>query len=175
MSRTARRKGTGRLWGLVRRSVTGAGAARLRGLVTAAVGAVLIAILATYHAADPSLDAATSTRPANWLGWPGATVADLAVQLLGLAAWAIALIVVIAGLSRLIARAPLAKRRRRGLRAVCTVLGLAALAGALAWPTPPISWPLADGLGGLAGDGILNLTANPLSFWGLPYAQTIAA
>jgi DNA segregation ATPase FtsK/SpoIIIE, S-DNA-T family len=174
MAKAARRKGAGLLRGLVRRTFTGAGAARLRGLATAAVGGVFIAVLATYHAADPSLDAATATRAANWLGRPGATLADLAVQLLGLAPWAIALMLVLAGLSRLFARDPLARRRRSGLRALCAILGLSALAGALAWPAPPISWPLADGLGGLAGDGILNLTVSPLSFAGLPHAQTVA-
>ena len=175
MARAARRRRTGALWGLARRGVTGAGAARLRGLVTAAIGGALIATLATYHAADPSLDAASAAKPVNALGAAGATLADLAIQLLGLAAWAIALMILIAGASRLFARDPLAGRRSPGMRALCAMLGLAALAGALAWPAPPISWPLAGGLGGLAGDGILNAAANPLAFAGLTDAPTIAA
>jgi DNA segregation ATPase FtsK/SpoIIIE, S-DNA-T family len=175
MARAARRRGMGVLWDLARKTVSGAGAARLRGLIAAAIGAVLIAILATYRAADPSLDAASSAKVANALGAPGATIADLAVQLLGLAPWAVALMLVFSGLSRLFAHAPLTRRRRPGLRAFCAILGLAALAGALAAPAPPVSWPLDEGLGGLAGDGLLNLAANPLSFAGLPHAQTIAA
>ncbi|MEO8927264.1 MAG: DNA translocase FtsK 4TM domain-containing protein [Caulobacteraceae bacterium] len=175
MARAARRRGVGGLlWDLARRSVSGAAMARLGGLIVAGAGAVLIAILASYHAGDPSLDAASSARPANALGAPGADLADLAIQLLGLAAWGIAAMLVLAGLSRLFARAPTARRKRPALRALFTVLGLATLAGALAAPTPPISWPLAGGLGGLAGDGVLSLAASPLSLAGLDDAQTIA-
>ena len=124
MARAARRRGAGLLWGLARRSVSGAAVARLVGLVTAGAGAVLIAILVTYHPADPSLDAASSAKAANALGGPGAMVADLAMQILGLAAWAIALLLAVAGLSRLFSRAPGARRRRRALRTLVTLLGV---------------------------------------------------
>jgi len=175
MARAARRgKAGGRLWNLARRSVSGAAMARLGGLATAALGGILIAVLATYNAADPSLDAASSAKAANALGGPGAMVADLAMQILGLAAWAIALLLAVAGLSRLFSRAPGARRRRRALRTLVTLLGVAALAGALAAPSPPISWPLAQGLGGLAGGAILAAAQSPLAYTTLADPQAVA-
>ena len=47
--------------------------ARLRGGVVAAAGLALIVALATYNAADPSLNAASALAPSNVLGAPGAT------------------------------------------------------------------------------------------------------
>src|SRR5215203_5541261 len=40
--------------------------------------------LATWSVDDPSLNNATDARIRNLLGWPGAVVADLAMQLFGL-------------------------------------------------------------------------------------------
>ncbi|MGI8840756.1 MAG: DNA translocase FtsK 4TM domain-containing protein, partial [Caulobacteraceae bacterium] len=175
MARAARRRRGGGWWRpLAGQILSGAGAARLAGLAAAVAGGALIAILATYHAADPSLDAAAPGVPANALGVARATIADLALQLLGLAAWAIALILLIAGLARLLRRRPTERRPRPGLRGLLTLLGLAALAGALAAPSPPVTWPLAAGLGGLAGDGLLSLAASPLAGAGLPHAEMLA-
>uniref|UniRef100_UPI0035B1D9D9 DNA translocase FtsK 4TM domain-containing protein n=1 Tax=Phenylobacterium sp. TaxID=1871053 RepID=UPI0035B1D9D9 len=60
--------------------------ARLRGGIIAAAGLALIVALATYNAADPSLNAASALAPSNALGAPGATAADAGMQSLGLAA-----------------------------------------------------------------------------------------
>ena len=49
--------------------------ARLRGGIVAAAGIALIIALATYNAADPSLNAASALSPTNALGAPGATAA----------------------------------------------------------------------------------------------------
>jgi len=51
---------------------------------------------------------------------------------------------------------------RRRLRWLTGALGLVALAGALAAPPPPVTWPLAAGLGGAVGDGLLALVRAPI-------------
>ena len=63
--------------------------AEVLGAVLAALAVVLALALASYDAADPSLNTATASAPANLLGAPGAIAADLLVQTMGLAAWLI--------------------------------------------------------------------------------------
>ena len=55
------------------------------GLATIAGLAAVAAALATWSATDPSLSNATSAPAKNALGFFGASVADLAMQLFGLA------------------------------------------------------------------------------------------
>ncbi|MBV9570497.1 MAG: DNA translocase FtsK 4TM domain-containing protein, partial [Alphaproteobacteria bacterium] len=57
------------------------------GLVFLAACAGLLA-LATFNATDPSLDHATGSEAANWLGGFGATAADLMLRMFGIAALA---------------------------------------------------------------------------------------
>src|SRR5450631_4243753 len=61
------------------------------GLVLALVSILLLLSLLTYHPADPSLNTAADAalpRPIqNWIGVLGATLSDLALQSLGLAAF----------------------------------------------------------------------------------------
>ncbi|HET7103699.1 MAG TPA: DNA translocase FtsK, partial [Terracidiphilus sp.] len=60
------------------------------GLVLAMVTALLFLSLATYHAADPSLDTATQAAPHavhNWIGLFGAFLSDLLLQTFGIAAF----------------------------------------------------------------------------------------
>jgi S-DNA-T family DNA segregation ATPase FtsK/SpoIIIE len=51
---------------------------------------------------------------------------------------------------------------------------VAALAGALAAPAPPTSWPLAAGLGGVAGESLLGLAAGALTNTAAPEPRAIA-
>ncbi|HJQ55321.1 MAG TPA: DNA translocase FtsK 4TM domain-containing protein [Vineibacter sp.] len=55
------------------------------GLLLAVVGLAVLLALITYHSTDPSLNRATGFAPRNLLGAPGATIADLMMQSLGLA------------------------------------------------------------------------------------------
>jgi S-DNA-T family DNA segregation ATPase FtsK/SpoIIIE len=160
---------------ITRRGWSSAGADRLRGAMTAAVGAALVASLASYHAGDPSLDASAAGPPANWLGAAGADTADVVIQFLGLSAWAIGALLVAAGLSRLVERHSIPRLRRLGWRVVAGAVGVAALAGALAAPSPPTSWPLAQGLGGVAGDALLSLASHSLDHLRLPQARWLTA
>ncbi len=63
----------------------------LWGLGFGVIAAGLVASLWSYDAADPSPFSATGQPPANWMGEPGAMVADIAIRYIGLGAWALVL------------------------------------------------------------------------------------
>src|SRR5687768_995688 len=58
------------------------------GLALIALAALLTVALATWSVDDPSLNNATDAPVKNMLGWPGAMVADVFMQLFGLGATA---------------------------------------------------------------------------------------
>ncbi len=140
-------------------------AAEIAGLAT--LGGVIgfgLALL-TWSVADPSLNHATNAPVHNLMGAPGAIVADIAMQLLGLAC---------------IAALPppafwgwrlLTERRLDGLRlkAGLYFAGVAATAAVASLLPAPGSWPLPSGLGGLVGDALLALPRRLLagSSWGI--------
>ena len=175
MARTARKTGMALVWHIADLAWSHPGTARLRGGVTAAAGAALAVAFLTYNASDPSLNAASPASPANALGGPGAVLADLGVQSLGLACAFAALTIIVLGLCRAAASEPAAGRGHLRLRALVGALGVLALAAALAWPAPPAAWPLAKGLGGLWGDALLTGLAGLLAYACVPIAQPIAA
>lgn len=149
--------------------------ARLRGGVTAALGVALAAAFATYNAADPSLNAAGPFAPTNALGGGGAVLADIGVQSLGVAAGFAALLLVVCGLSRVADPEPDLSRARLRLRAALGALGVLALAAALSAAPIPQGWPLAKGLGGFWGDGLLYGFAGLIGYARLPAGAPIAA
>src|SRR5690606_8993286 len=59
---------------------------RLAGFVLLGLVAVCLVALASWSVDDPSFSYATAKSPANWLGFPGAVIADSLFQVLGLAA-----------------------------------------------------------------------------------------
>ena len=149
--------------------------ARLRGGVVAAAGIALAVALATYNAADPSMNAASALAPTNALGSPGATAADIGIQSLGLAAGIAALLMVVFGLGRATTPQPDLTRGKVRLRALVGLAGVLALAGLLAAPPAPASWPLAKGLGGFWGDGLLGGLQGLFAYAHIPGARLIAA
>ena len=175
MARVARPTGVALAWHITKLAWSSAGAARARGLMVAAGGAVLIVALASYNAADSSLDAAAAGATANLLGPLGADAADIAMQCLGLSAWAVGAVMIVVGLSRTFDHEPAVRRWRLRLRSVIGLAGALALAAALAAAMPPNVWPLSAGLGGLAGDGLLAAASGLLIAARAPHAEIIAA
>jgi DNA segregation ATPase FtsK/SpoIIIE, S-DNA-T family len=131
---------------------------RLRELggLTLIVLAVLLGLaLATWSVQDPSLSHATNAPVRNMLGVSGAIVADLLIQLLGVAALALVLPVAIWGW-RLATHRPLQRERIRLGFWILAMLLAAACAAAL---PRSATWPLPVGLGGVIGDWLLRLPA----------------
>ena len=175
MARAARRSSVELVWDAIRYGWAQPWSARFRGGVICVVGAGLLLAVATYNAADPSLNAATGLPATNALGGPGAALADIVMQSMGLSGWVAAALLLIFGVTRVSQPDPAAHRRDLRIRALVGGLGLLALAGLLAAPPRPAAWPLAKGLGGFWGDGLLNGVAGILGFARLPGAHLIAA
>ncbi|HXW30729.1 MAG TPA: DNA translocase FtsK [Xanthobacteraceae bacterium] len=109
--------------------------------------------LATWSVRDPSLSHATDARVHNLLGWPGAVIADLMMQLFGLGSLALLLPIAVWGY-RLFGHRRLRHERRR---IILWLVG-AVLAAAFASCLPrSAQWPLPCGLGGVVGDAALRL------------------
>jgi S-DNA-T family DNA segregation ATPase FtsK/SpoIIIE len=106
--------------------------------------------LATWSVTDPSFNHSTGAAARNWLGLPGAILADELMQFLGLG------VLALVGLPMFWAARLTAHRTvARPFRAMAHWLlaSLAASAALSALP-PPSTWALASGLGGNAGDVI---------------------
>jgi len=125
--------------------------AEFAGLLVLALAGCFTLALVSWSALDPSLNYATDAHVRNLLGKPGAIVADLFMQLFGLAtiaflppmvAWALAL---------------LSKRRldRVAFRILCMLAGVLCAATVISLFPSSSSWPLPTGLGGVVGDAIL--------------------
>jgi len=117
-------------------------------------GAVALTVaLATWSIDDPSLNHATDHPAHNVLGQPGAVLADLAMQILGLGSLAFVLPPALWGV-RLMRERDLPDG---GMRIALWIIGFCA-ASAVASALPPTArWPLPTGLGGVAGDGLLSM------------------
>ncbi len=125
----------------------------LCGIVLISLAMMGALALASWSVRDPSLSHATDAPVHNLLGWPGAVVADLMMQLLGLGALALILPIAAWGYWLLGHRF----RGRERLRVIVWPLG-AVLAAAFAACLPRSAhWPLPSGLGGVIGDAILRL------------------
>jgi DNA segregation ATPase FtsK/SpoIIIE, S-DNA-T family len=175
MARAARKTGVKLVLHIVRLAWRHPAAAHLRGGVTASFGAALATALFTYNPLDPSLNAVGPALASNALGGGGAVLADAAMQSLGLAAWLAALLLVVAGVSRVTDPDPDSHRLRLRLRTGCGAAGVLMLAGALAWPAPPAVWPLAKGLGGFWGDGLVRSFADLIAYARIPFGDLISA
>src|SRR6266478_2665220 len=127
----------------------------LGGVALIVLAALLALALATWSVQDPSLNHATNSPVRNLLGVPGAIVADLLMQLLGVAALAFILPVAIWGW-RLLTHRPL---RRERIRLLFWITGVLLTAGCAAALPRSGTWPLPVGLGGVIGDWMLRLAA----------------
>ena len=125
------------------------------GLVVVAICVGVLLALVSYVPTDPSLNTATSSAPANALGLPGAIIADAALQIFGLAAIVVLLVVASWGL-RLMRGETVRLLWLRTVAAVAAALLLAT--GLEAIPAPDV-WPVTAGFGGGAGQVLLDLVS----------------
>jgi S-DNA-T family DNA segregation ATPase FtsK/SpoIIIE len=121
------------------------GAAILVGLT--ALGFALL----TWSVQDPSLNHATSAPVHNWLGAPGAIVADLLMQMLGLSSLAVLLPAAFCGWRLITTR----RLERPAMRLVLLFAGSLCAAGVAAVLPVTGHWPLPTGLGGVLGDIVM--------------------
>jgi len=128
-------------------------AKRLAGLALFGFVAFALASLGTWNVADPSFSHATDNPVTNAMGYPGAVFSDLAMQFYGLSAVAALVPAVIWGFFLATARG-LNKMPRRALAWFGASLLAAGMAGCA---TPPPTWPLPTGLGGVFGDMVLKV------------------
>jgi len=138
---------------LKRSALFGAGLAIV--MASAGIGIALL----SYNPMDPSLNTATSAPATNALGLPGAIIADAALQIFGLAAGVILLVVAGWGV-RLMRAENVGWLWLRTLAAVAAALLLAV--GLEAIPAPE-AWPVVAGFGGSAGQVLLDLVVRPVA------------
>ncbi len=118
------------------------------GILMMALASALGTALMSWSAADPSLSHATEALPTNWLGAPGAIIADLMVQFFGISS--IAPVMMIAGWGW---RLTSGRRLTRPLiRLSLTIVAMVVLAGYLSSLETPEHWQLLVGMGGVLGD-----------------------
>src|SRR3954453_6491783 len=139
------------------RELAGAGLLALAGVCSAA--------LMTWSVQDPSLSHATSRSIRNVVGYPGAIGADLLMQILGLGAIMLILLVAIWGWRMLTHRPFDREALRIASWILCTVFA-AGFAGC--WPHGG-AWPLPTGLGGVVGGRAVGAPAVVFGPAGLAY------
>ncbi len=110
--------------------------------------------LISFTPGDPSFNTASGGPAQNHLGLPGATLADLSLQFLGVTAVVLPLLALVWGW-RLLQRRTLPGAL---FRLLYLGLCLLALSMAMAPLDPPGSWPLATGLGGVTGALLFDAT-----------------
>ncbi|MGV8832627.1 MAG: DNA translocase FtsK [Devosia sp.] len=128
---------------------------RVAGLVLLALVGICLASLASWSVDDPSFTYATAKPPANWLGFPGAVIADTLFQVFGLAALVMLVPPALWGWSFARRRMP----TKMGLRLIGWIGATLLATGVLAFVAMPATWPLPTGLGGLVGTGFTGLAA----------------
>ncbi|MGL4812258.1 MAG: DNA translocase FtsK, partial [Beijerinckiaceae bacterium] len=121
------------------------------GIALLAATAAFAAALTTWSVQDPSLNFATQAPVRNILGSPGAIIADLAMQLVGLGVIAFLLPLAIWGVRLLAARALPGVR----WRIISWAIGVIAASAMLSAIPKADRWPLPGGLGGAVGDLVL--------------------
>ena len=123
----------------------------IAGGIIAIISIAYVAALATWSVEDPSLNHATNHAVSNLIGYPGAIIADIAMQALGLASmW---LIVPVLSFGVRLARG--LHLPQAGWRVMACLGGVVATAGACAAMQNPASWPLPVGLGGFIGEALI--------------------
>ena len=130
-------------------------AAEFGGAVLCLAAGTMIGALATYSATDPSLNNATDQPVRNILGALGATVADIGLQTLGIAA-ALPAVALLAWGIQLMRKRPV---RHPAPRLILLVAAALLVAMAVSTLSVPGNWPLVTGLGGFTGRALFDLVS----------------
>ncbi|WP_246160556.1 FtsK/SpoIIIE family DNA translocase [Aureimonas fodinaquatilis] len=125
------------------------------GVALLGLAVYLAAALATWNVADPSFSQSNSNDVTNMAGASGAIVADLLMQIFGLAS-VLAVVLPFVWGGMLLSGRRLSALGRRGWFAIG---GMVLAATALGCFGTPAMWPLPIGLGGVAGDVVLKFPA----------------
>ncbi|WP_417308988.1 DNA translocase FtsK 4TM domain-containing protein [Devosia sp.] len=149
---------------------------RLLGAVMLGLVAVVLLSLASWSVDDPSFSYASGEPARNWLGFPGAVIADLSFQVFGLGILALLAPPALWGWSFMRRRVP----RHMGLRVLAWLVAGLLSCGVFALIVAPASWPLPLGMGGLIGSGFVGLATltmgeNPQQITGVLFAIILAA
>jgi len=128
---------------------------RLVGIVLLGFVAAMMAALASWSVDDPSLSYAATKPIQNWLGYPGAVMADLSFQIFGLGIIVLLVPLALWSWSFIRRRVPSAMLLRLFAWLAATMLST----GVFAFMPAPASWPLPTGMGGLIGTGFSSLAA----------------
>jgi S-DNA-T family DNA segregation ATPase FtsK/SpoIIIE len=123
------------------------------GLALLALALLLTLALASWSVQDPSFSHATDAPVRNLLGRPGAIIADLSIQLFGLASIVLVLPIAIWGW-RMLTHRPFGRVLMRGGIWIAGLVFASAFASCL---PRTIGWPLPAGMGGVTGDAMLKL------------------
>ncbi|MGB1539593.1 MAG: DNA translocase FtsK, partial [Rickettsiales bacterium] len=130
---------------------------------TLIVFALFLAIsLISYSPTDPSANRATSEPVANWGGTPGAYLADLVLQFIGLSGIFLVFVLAVWG-GKLVVQKALTYAP---LRVATLFMALPGVAALLAWISAPLAWPIITGLGGVVGVFVKTKLAALLSTFG---------
>ncbi|WP_297803870.1 DNA translocase FtsK [uncultured Brevundimonas sp.] len=148
-------------------------AVRVRGIVQAVIAALVLVAMASWNAADPSWNTASAQPVKNWLGGGGAVLSDILLQSLGIGAWLGVLLFGAFGVGIALGDSVPHRLHPTRMRIFAAVSGVLLASSALSSLAAPGVWPLAAGMGGNWGDGLIGLTSKGLSAIHVPYARLI--
>ena len=148
-------------------------AVRMRGIVQAVIAALVLVAMASWNAADPSWNTASAQPVKNWLGGGGAVLSDILLQSLGIGAWLGVLLFGAFGVGIALGDSVPHRLHPTRMRIFAAVSGVLLASSALSSLAAPGVWPLAAGMGGIWGDGLIGLTSKGLSAIHVPYARLI--
>lgn len=142
----------------------------MTGVIAFCIGVFICGAYGSHSPTDPSLNVASDATTMNLFGATGAVAADLLMQSFGWTAWLAGFGLMIGGVYRTFGIGP-----RRPSRWFWGTLAVAMSCICLAgWPIPS-NWPLATGLGGMAGERLNHFSSIPFAAFGAPDPVLLAS
>ena len=132
----------------------------LFGFLLIAVGVLMVIMLGSYTAEDPSWISATDAPVQNWLGRFGASAAAPMIMVVGVGIWALPAILLAWGLRF---ASHYGEKRAAG-RLIFAPIAIAMAAIYAVTLSPSADWPPNFGMGGMFGDTVLAVVLTVLPF-----------